>query len=47
MAEKLVKFSLKKSGVVFSEKQKLDIQMQVDYERNWRNFRDLKAFFVN
>jgi hypothetical protein len=43
MSVKIVRFSLEKTDVVFSEKQKQDIRMQVDYERNWRNFRDLKA----
>jgi hypothetical protein len=43
MSLKMVKFSLKKSDAVFSEKQKQDIRMQVDYDRNWKNFKDLKA----
>ncbi|MEF2244226.1 hypothetical protein [Paenibacillus sp. IITD108] len=41
MVRKLVRFSLKKDGVAFSEKQKRDIQMHVNYDRNWRNFKAL------
>lgn len=41
LVRKLVRFSLKKDGVAFSEKQKRDIQMHVNYDRNWRNFKAL------
>lgn len=34
-------FVLKKQGVIFSEKQKRDIRMHVQYDKNWENFKEL------
>lgn len=43
MAQLIVRFILKKAGVVFSDKQKHDVKMQVEYAKNWKNFKDLKS----
>ncbi|WP_226536415.1 hypothetical protein [Fictibacillus halophilus] len=43
MIEKIKKFTLKKENAFFSDKQKRNLEMHIDFDHNWRNFKDLES----